>query len=62
MARQKRNHLRRERQRGGAGAARTLTKLGFHQSLQFGGGVLNAWVKDNLPLTKTTSGGKASAK
>jgi hypothetical protein len=25
-------------------------------------GGMNAWVKDNLPLTKTASGGKTSAK
>jgi rhodanese-related sulfurtransferase len=46
---------------GGAGAARALTKLGFTKVFSLEGG-LNAWVKDNLPLTKTTSGGKASAK
>jgi rhodanese-related sulfurtransferase len=46
---------------GGAGAARTLTKLGFTKVFNLEGG-LNAWVKDNLPLTKTASGGKASAK
>ena len=46
---------------GGAGAARTLTKLGFTKVFNLEGG-LNAWVKDNLPLTKTTSGGKASTK
>jgi rhodanese-related sulfurtransferase len=45
---------------GGAGAARTLTKLGFTKVFNLEGG-LNAWVKDNLPLTKTT-GGKASSK
>jgi rhodanese-related sulfurtransferase len=42
----------------GAGAARTLTKLGFTKVFNLDGG-LNAWVKDNLPLTKG-SGGKAS--
>lgn len=46
---------------GGAGAARTLTKLGFTKVFNLEGG-LNAWVKDNLPLTKTASGGKAGAK
>ena len=46
---------------GGAGAARTLTKLGFTQVFNLEGG-LNAWVKDNLPLTKTVAGSKASAK
>jgi rhodanese-related sulfurtransferase len=46
---------------GGAGAARTLTKLGFTKVFNLEGG-LNAWIKDNLPLTKTSSGGKTSAK
>ena len=46
---------------GGAGAARTLTKLGFTKVFSLAGG-LNAWVKDNLPLTKTASGGKAGGK
>jgi rhodanese-related sulfurtransferase len=46
---------------GGAGAARTLTKLGFTKVFSLEGG-LNAWVKDNLPLTKTASGGKAGGK
>jgi rhodanese-related sulfurtransferase len=46
---------------GGAGAARTLTKLGFTKVFSLEGG-LNAWIKDNLPLTKTASGGKAGAK
>jgi rhodanese-related sulfurtransferase len=44
----------------GAGAARTLTKLGFTKVFNLHGG-LNAWVKDNLPLTKTT-GGKSGSK
>jgi rhodanese-related sulfurtransferase len=44
---------------GGAGAARTLTKLGFTKVFSLEGG-LNAWVKDNLPLTKTN--GKALPK
>jgi rhodanese-related sulfurtransferase len=46
---------------GGAGAARTLAKLGFTKVFNLHGG-LNAWIKDNLPLTKTTSGGKSGAK
>jgi rhodanese-related sulfurtransferase len=46
---------------GGAGAARTLTKLGFTKVFNLQGG-LNAWVKDNLPLTKTSSGGKPGGK
>jgi rhodanese-related sulfurtransferase len=40
---------------GGAGAARTLAKLGFTKVFSLEGG-LNAWVKDNLPLTKTAPG------
>jgi rhodanese-related sulfurtransferase len=46
---------------GGAGAVRTLTRLGFTKVFNLEGG-LNAWVKDNLPVTKTASGGKGSAK
>jgi rhodanese-related sulfurtransferase len=46
---------------GGAGAARTLAKLGFTKVFSLEGG-LNAWIKDNLPLTKTASGGKSGAK
>ena len=46
---------------GGANAARTLTKLGFTKVFSLEGG-LNAWMKDNLPLTKTASGGKSGAK
>jgi rhodanese-related sulfurtransferase len=46
---------------GGASAARTLAKLGFTKVFNLEGG-LNGWVKDNLPLTKTASGGKVSAK
>jgi rhodanese-related sulfurtransferase len=45
----------------GAGAARTLTKLGFTKVFNLQGG-LNAWVKDNLPLMKTAGGGKAQSK
>ena len=44
----------------GAGAARSLTKLGFTKVFNLQGG-LNAWVKDNLPLAKT-AGGKSSSK
>jgi rhodanese-related sulfurtransferase len=43
---------------GGAGAARTLTRLGFTKVFSLEGG-LNAWVKDNLPLTKSGAAGKA---
>ncbi len=45
----------------GANAARTLTKLGFTKVFNLQGG-LNAWVKDNLPLAKTSSGGKGNSK
>src|SRR6202012_5384223 len=44
----------------GASAARTLTKLGFTKVFNLQGG-LNAWVKENMPLTKTV-GGKSSSK
>ncbi len=43
----------------GAGGARTLSKLGFTKVFNLQGG-LNAWVKDNMPLAKTSAGGKAS--
>jgi rhodanese-related sulfurtransferase len=46
---------------GGAGAARTLTKLGFTKVFSLEGG-LNAWIKDNLPLTKSVTGGKSGSK
>jgi rhodanese-related sulfurtransferase len=46
---------------GGAGAARTLTKLGFTKVFNLEGG-LNAWVRDNMPLTKTPSNAKGSGK
>lgn len=46
---------------GGPTAVRTLTKLGFTKVFNLHGG-LNAWVKDNLPLTKTPSGGKSGVK
>jgi rhodanese-related sulfurtransferase len=45
----------------GAGAARTLMKLGFTKVFNLHGG-LNAWVKDNLPLAKTSPGGKGASK
>jgi len=45
----------------GAGAVRTLTKLGFTKVFNLEGG-LNAWVKDNLPLTKTAAGGKSGSR
>jgi rhodanese-related sulfurtransferase len=46
---------------GGASAARTLTKLGFTKVFNLQGG-LNAWIKDNLPLTKAVAAGKAHSK
>jgi rhodanese-related sulfurtransferase len=45
----------------GAGAARTLSKLGFTKVFNLDGG-LNAWIKDNLPLTKTAGGSKSKLK
>lgn len=45
----------------GAGAARTLARLGFSKVFNLDGG-LNAWLKDNLPVTKPASGGKAKSK
>lgn len=47
--------------RDGAAAARTLQKEGFTKVFNLEGG-LNAWLKDNLPLARTSSGGKAGAK
>jgi rhodanese-related sulfurtransferase len=44
----------------GAGAARTLARLGFTKVFNLEGG-LNAWVKDNLPVIKG-GGGKAKSK
>jgi rhodanese-related sulfurtransferase len=41
-------------------AVRTLTKLGFTKVFNLEGGV-NAWIKDNMPLTKGSSG-KSGAK
>ena len=45
----------------GASGARTLMKLGFTKVFNLQGG-LNAWIKDNLPLSKTSAGGKGSPK
>jgi rhodanese-related sulfurtransferase len=45
----------------GANGARTLMKLGFTKVFNLQGG-LNAWVKDNLPLAKTSPGGKGGSK
>jgi rhodanese-related sulfurtransferase len=39
----------------GAGAARTLAKLGFVKVVNLQGG-LNGWLKDNLPLVKSKGG------
>ncbi len=47
--------------RDGAIAARTLKNQGFTKVFNLDGG-LNAWVKDNLPLAKSPSGGKSNAK
>jgi rhodanese-related sulfurtransferase len=44
----------------GASAVRTLKGLGFTEVFNLEGG-LNAWVKENLPLTRSASG-KAGAK
>ena len=45
----------------GAGAARTLARLGFTKVFNLDGG-LNAWVKDNLPVIKGAGGGKAKSR
>jgi rhodanese-related sulfurtransferase len=45
----------------GASAARSLVKLGFTKVFNLQGG-LNAWVKDNMPLSKTAAGGKSNSK
>jgi rhodanese-related sulfurtransferase len=47
--------------RDGAAAARTLQKEGFTKVFNLEGG-LNGWVKDNLPLARTPSGGKSGAR
>jgi rhodanese-related sulfurtransferase len=39
----------------GANAARALVKLGFSKVFNLQGG-LSAWLKDNMPLTKTAAG------
>jgi len=45
----------------GAAGARALMKLGFSKVFNLQGG-LNAWMKDNLPLAKTSQGGKGVSK
>jgi rhodanese-related sulfurtransferase len=45
----------------GASAARSLIKLGFTKVFNLQGG-LNAWVKDNMPLSRTAGGGKSNSK
>jgi rhodanese-related sulfurtransferase len=45
----------------GASGARTLMKLGFTKVFSLSGG-LNAWIKDNLPLARSSPGAKASSK
>jgi rhodanese-related sulfurtransferase len=42
----------------GAAAARTLSRLGFTKVFNLDGG-LNTWIKENMPLAKT-SGGKSA--
>ena len=46
---------------GGPTAVRTLTKLGFTKVFNLQKS-MNAWIKDNLPLTKTSPGGKSGVK
>jgi rhodanese-related sulfurtransferase len=45
----------------GANGARTLMRLGFTKVFNLQGG-LSAWVKDNMPLAKTTPAGKGGSK
>jgi rhodanese-related sulfurtransferase len=45
----------------GAGAARTLSKLGFTKVFNLQGG-LSAWLKDNMPIAKTAGGSKGASK
>ena len=47
--------------RDGANAARTLMKSGFTKVFNLEGG-LNAWLKDNLPVAKSTGGNKQLTK
>jgi rhodanese-related sulfurtransferase len=41
-------------------AVRTLSKLGFTKVFSLEGG-LNAWIKNNMPVTKSSTGGKQNA-
>lgn len=43
----------------GASAAREMVKLGFNKVFNLQGG-LGAWLKDNMPLTKTPAGKRGS--
>ena len=45
----------------GAGAARSLSKLGFAKVFNLAGG-LDAWRKENLPIVKAVAGAGKSAK
>jgi rhodanese-related sulfurtransferase len=43
--------------RDAAAAARTLAKLGFTKAVSLDGG-LNSWIKDNMPVIRSTGGSK----
>ncbi len=45
----------------GASAARVLMKLGFTKVVNLDGG-LNGWLKDNMPVAKSTGGNKQTVK
>jgi rhodanese-related sulfurtransferase len=47
--------------RDGAAAARTLMKSGFTKVFNLEGG-LNGWLKDNMPVAKSTGSNKAISK
>jgi rhodanese-related sulfurtransferase len=47
--------------RDGASAARTLMKSGFTKVFNLEGG-LNAWLKDNMPVAKSTGANKPNSK
>jgi rhodanese-related sulfurtransferase len=46
--------------RDAAAAVRTLAKLGFTKAFNLEGG-LNAWIKDNMPVTRSAGGGNQIA-